>query len=257
VIAQRRLSPLIIADDQYNPRISELPQGIHSIHVPPSYMDWSVPWPEYDQLVPVWVPASTIQAYERGLADNPFEMPRQDMIDINGQSVFYDRYGFPLNPNGRMGRCGGMGGLWHWGPQFCGDAGVVRRHPRHGWQALLGLRIDNGRWTFPGGVTDPGEDSIETARRECGEETGYKPRGRPTAVLYRGPGNDFRQGDHAWMEAVFAVWQVSYWASRFLRLRPQPGEISEVRFHTLSHINYQAMNPGHDRYVELLKGRYS
>lgn len=33
-------------------------------------------------------------------------------------------------------------------------------------------RTDNGAWTIPGGMTEPGETVEETARREVREETG-------------------------------------------------------------------------------------
>lgn len=45
---------------------------------------------------------------------------------------------------------------------------------KHGDHVLMGKRRDSGKWTFPGGHVDPGEDMHEGALRELKEETGIE-----------------------------------------------------------------------------------
>jgi 8-oxo-dGTP pyrophosphatase MutT (NUDIX family) len=47
---------------------------------------------------------------------------------------------------------------------------VVVRHAEDGWRVLL-LRVYN-YWDCPKGVVEPGEEPLQTARREVREETG-------------------------------------------------------------------------------------
>jgi bis(5'-nucleosidyl)-tetraphosphatase len=49
---------------------------------------------------------------------------------------------------------------------------VVVRHSDPGWQVLL-LRVYD-YWDCPKGVVEPGEDPLDTARREAREETGIE-----------------------------------------------------------------------------------
>jgi predicted NUDIX family NTP pyrophosphohydrolase len=59
---------------------------------------------------------------------------------------------------------------------------LFRRHPRlevflahPGGPFWAGK--DDGAWTIPKGLVEPGEDPLEAARREFGEETGLRPVG--------------------------------------------------------------------------------
>jgi ADP-ribose pyrophosphatase YjhB (NUDIX family) len=69
-----------------------------------------------------------------------------------------------------------------WG--LFGAAGVLFRHhhPEHGWRYLLQLRghrtHQGGTWGVPGGALDEGEDPVDGALREAGEELGDLPEGR-------------------------------------------------------------------------------
>jgi predicted NUDIX family NTP pyrophosphohydrolase len=72
---------------------------------------------------------------------------------------------------------------------------VFRRQPR--LQVLLvhpggpyWVRKDNGAWSIPKGLVDPGEDALAAARRELQEETGFDANGGfrslGSFLLYRG-----------------------------------------------------------------------
>jgi len=53
-----------------------------------------------------------------------------------------------------------------------GDAGVLLRD-EEGRYLLIQHVNNEGEWGVPGGGHEPGESMIETARRECREETGF------------------------------------------------------------------------------------
>jgi 8-oxo-dGTP diphosphatase len=49
-----------------------------------------------------------------------------------------------------------------------------------------------GRWEFPGGKTEPGEDDAAALRRECREELGVRIEvGEPVGPVYRVPGKEW------------------------------------------------------------------
>jgi ADP-ribose pyrophosphatase YjhB (NUDIX family) len=84
-------------------------------------------------------------------------------------------------------------------------------------QVLLTRRANTpgqGRWTFPGGFVDAGEDPARAAERECLEETGFRvritglfdllsgqehPRGSHILIIYQGDilSGEVRPGDDA------------------------------------------------------------
>ena len=94
-----------------------------------------------------------------------------------------DAANLPLNPRGRTGLAG-RGMLGRWGPNHAADPVVTRwrREPVHGelvTSPATGRRVleficiqrrDNGVWSLPGGMVDPGERVATTLVREFMEE---------------------------------------------------------------------------------------
>jgi len=59
-------------------------------------------------------------------------------------------------------------------------AGIVFVTPD---KKILLLKKENGKWTFPGGHREPGEEPLQTAQRECFEELGMNPDGEIVGKL--------------------------------------------------------------------------
>ena len=62
--------------------------------------------------------------------------------------------------------------VWGHGPLLLpGVSGVVLRGEPPDQQVLLGRRADNGRWSVPAGIVEPGEQPADCLVRELEEET--------------------------------------------------------------------------------------
>jgi predicted NUDIX family NTP pyrophosphohydrolase len=69
------------------------------------------------------------------------------------------------------------------------SAGLLAFRRRNGLEVLLGhpggpywAKKDDGVWTIPKGLAEPGADLLDTARREFAEETGFTPIGEFIAL---------------------------------------------------------------------------
>lgn len=89
-------------------------------------------------------------------------------------------------------------------------SGIVLRERDGREQVLLVQRADNGRWTVPAGILDPGEEPQVAAVREVAEETGVTCRVERLAWVYTGPPLVHPNGDEAqYLEHVFTCSWVS------------------------------------------------
>ena len=92
---------------------------------------------------------------------------------------------------------------------------------------LLQRRSDNGLWGYHGGSVELGEDTRDAAARELFEETGLTALDLELHGVYSGKDTYYRypNGDE-----VFNV-DILYICRRWRgELRPQPGEVDELRW---------------------------
>jgi ADP-ribose pyrophosphatase YjhB (NUDIX family) len=119
-------------------------------------------------------------------------------------------------------------------------------------RVLLTRRVNTpgqGRWTFPGGFVDAGEDPARAAERECLEETGLvvrvtglmdvlsgqeHPRGSHILIVYRGEilSGNLKPGDDADRAEFFEVDQFPPLAFQstqeiFNRIRKHPSRVGK------------------------------
>jgi 8-oxo-dGTP pyrophosphatase MutT (NUDIX family) len=117
------------------------------------------------------------------------------------------------NPIGGPTGLAGRGSLGKWGANHAADCIVTRLHPETAKpQALMVTRTDGdgeSALAWPGGMVDPGDEVPATLRAELTQEAVEEglaverlfTEGR-RGVVYRGPVDDHRNTDNAWMETT-------------------------------------------------------
>lgn len=134
---------------------------------------------------------------------------REDAVCISDTSCAYDtkrqRYLFPGGRTGIIGR----GLLGRFGPNHAADP-IVTRMRDGKLQVIFVLRNDgSGMLAFPGGMVDVGATHTETLKAEFTQEA-CLPGGAVDRLfsqcekrtVYRGPVDDWRTTDEAWIETV-------------------------------------------------------
>jgi mutator protein MutT len=99
-----------------------------------------------------------------------------------------------------------------------------------------------GRWEFPGGKREPGEDDGDALRRELREELGIC----------------LPVGHRAWTERSGPLELRFYWCAWAERLRPRPLEVVQFRWVRTASLPEYAFPPADSRLVQALAaGRLS
>ncbi len=94
-------------------------------------------------------------------------------------------------------------------------------------RVLLEKRHDDGRWGYAGGAVEPDEYVEDAAKRELLEETGLRADKLEFFGVYSGPDNHFYYPNGDEVSYVEVVFVCRDWSGE---LRPQPGEVDELRF---------------------------
>lgn len=94
-------------------------------------------------------------------------------------------------------------------------------------RVLLERRSDNGCWDYMGGAVEPDEDVEEAARREFREETGLRAGELELFGVFSGPDCHFYYPNGDEVSYVILLYICRDWTGE---LRPQPGEVEELRF---------------------------
>ncbi|XP_074597992.1 ADP-ribose pyrophosphatase, mitochondrial [Brevipalpus obovatus] len=212
---------------------SNLAIGTFKTHVPEEKKSWNIPYDDYcpselsfDHGKKPW--ADPIDIKDKNFAprwnDADGKIDRRSHI---GPYKIVD--GYPLNPLGRTG-IKGKGVLGRWGPNHAADPVVTRWRIDETRSKVVGKRgpilqfvaiqrRDTKEWAIPGGMVDPGELISATLLREFGEEAmnslemgeeEYKNLKnqltdffeKQGVEIYRGPVDDPRNTDNAWMETI-------------------------------------------------------
>lgn len=189
--------------------------------VPNDLVPWHVPFPGYEKSRNRFTATSVIKARKRGLA-HPADIRTISPDDIRSYvPLRFNAEGYPLNPVGRTGFGPETGLLWKYGANFAADPIVTWHSPNFELLYLLVVeRTDGGGYALPGGMCNCEELISQTLLRELGEETALKSLNPDDAKLvYCGYVDDWRNGDHSWIETVAAHWHVEPSDTRSWKLR--------------------------------------
>ncbi len=178
--------------------------------VPDEKVSWGEIFPEYNPqyFVHLEVTENSTTEHNKGLAD--FEdfskVTRRSFSELEDLHFLKDFAGLPLNIAGRTG-IAGRGLLYNWGANQAVD--VVAFAINDGKLCFLSIkRKDNGLWGTVGGFVNYGEEKIDAARRELGEEV---PQFKNLDLglfqkNYQVYSDDSRNTDNSWIETtVFSV----------------------------------------------------
>lgn len=221
--------------------------------VPERLRPWSMEYPSYRPIE--FVAQVVLDNYPNGWADDSDPKNtamRRGFTSYTGElSISED--GRPLNPLGRTG-ISNRGLLGKWGANYAADPLITRVNPKTGELEMLAIRRkDNGKWAMPGGMCDKGEVIADTIRRELEEETGLKLDWSGAREVYRGPVDDERNTDNAWMETV--VMHLHLTEDMAAKLNPRAGDdAADVTWLPVNEMNLSDLSANHGKFVRLALG---
>jgi ADP-ribose pyrophosphatase len=200
---------------------------------PPFYVDPSVTQNERDGGAGGWA--------DPGAFEQVKEEPRIQA------AKFKDDSGKPLNPRGRTGIAGrGLLGLW--GPNLSVAVNLVRTNEATGeLEILLGNKEGGQDLELPKGFVLPGEEPDEAVARVLESETGWRPSGLDSEVVFEGYTYDPRETDNAWVESRVSL-IVAGSDLRRSTFRPG-GEFDEVKWWPLEAETINRVPSGQARFV--------
>ena len=200
---------------------------------PPFYVDPSVTQNERDGGAGGWADPGDFEQVK--------EEPRIQA------AKFKDDSGKPLNPRGRTGIAGrGLLGLW--GPNLSVAVNLVRTNAATGeLEILLGNKEGGQDLELPKGFVLPGEEPDEAVARVLESETGWRPSGLDSEVVFEGYTYDPRETDNAWVESRVSLIVAS---SDLRRSTFRPGgEFDEVKWWPLEAETINRVPSGQARFV--------
>lgn len=153
----------------------------------------------------------------------------------------------------------GRGMLGKFGPNHAADS-IVTKWMNDELYFVAVQRKDTGEWAIPGGMVDPGENGIETVRREFTEEACQDCdssildevfRKENSEIIYAGPTyEDPRTTDSAWIETLVAHYHINQRLADKITLTPQKSEVKNVKWISC---NEEKLYGGHKQFIDMVK----
>lgn len=221
--------------------------------VPESKIDWNVRFDGYlsqrTNFVADSVLEKVIGKVEGGWAHGPDPKAEKERIRSYVDLVF-DSHGRPLNPVGRTGFGPERGLLGHWGANFAADPMITWYNPNNEWLYMLAILRGDGseEIAFPGGMDEYGSTLGGTLKKELGEETALDLDMDKGTPVYCGYVDDWRNGDHSWMETVCVHRHVSFEQAMSWKLKPGDDAKKVFRLQ-LTPKNIQSLYASHSEIV--------
>ena len=184
-----------------------------------------------------------------------WESNKATLITLKEGNIVFEN-GKPVTPikTGIKGR----GLLGKYGPNHAADP-IITRTINGEYYFVAIKRNDTGEWAIPGGMVDPGENGIETLRREFKEEACEncddsvldmvfaKENGK---IIYAGPTyGDPRTTDSAWIETIVVNYHISDELANEITLTPQKSEVKDVKWISFNENVYG----GHKHFINMVK----
>ena len=151
----------------------------------------------------------------------------------------------------------GRGLLGKYGPNHAADP-IITRWIDNKLHFVAVKRKDTGEWAIPGGMVDPGEDGINTLRREFKEEACENCDDsildmvfaiENQDIIYAGPiYRDPRTTDSAWIETLVVHYHIDNDLANKIILTPQKSEVKDVKWISCD----EKLYGGHKQFIDMV-----